>query len=67
VFEEGDVLFVTGSSLAGFSGRRFVYRAPRDGVPIAIIDRPDARRRWRCGQGRRRFGTVLPALANAPG
>jgi NAD+-dependent protein deacetylase sirtuin 4 len=39
VFEEGDVLLVTGSSLTVYSGRRFTDRARRDGVPVAVINR----------------------------
>lgn len=38
LFEEADVLLVAGSSLAVYSGRRFIYRARRVGVPIGIVN-----------------------------
>lgn len=38
LFEEGDVLLVAGSSLQVYSGRRFIHRADRDGVPVAIVN-----------------------------
>ena len=38
LFEEGDVLLVVGSSLTVYSGRRFIYRAEKEGVPIAIVN-----------------------------
>ncbi|MFW6201413.1 MAG: NAD-dependent protein deacetylase, partial [Gemmatimonadota bacterium] len=38
LFEEGDVLLVIGSSLAVYSGRRFVYRARKEDVPIAVVN-----------------------------
>lgn len=66
VFEDGDVLLVTGSSLAVFSGRRFVYRACRDGVPIAIINRgPTRADEAAAAKVDGALGTVLPALADA--
>ena len=65
-FDRAELLLVIGSSLAVFSGYRFVRRAAERGVPIAIINRgptrgdDDARLRIdaRCGE-------VLPALARA--
>jgi NAD-dependent protein deacetylase/lipoamidase sirtuin 4 len=38
VYERGEVLLVVGSSLAVYSGYRFVQRASRDGRPVAIIN-----------------------------
>jgi NAD+-dependent protein deacetylase sirtuin 4 len=38
LFGEAEVLLVVGSSLTVYSGRRFVYRAEQDGVPIAIVN-----------------------------
>ena len=38
LFETGDALLVVGSSLTVYSGRRFVHRAERDGIPIAIVN-----------------------------
>jgi NAD-dependent deacetylase sirtuin 4 len=65
-FDRAELLLVIGSSLAVFSGYRFVRRAAERGVPIAIINRgptrgDDAallRMDARCGE-------VLPALARA--
>ncbi|MGE0547326.1 MAG: Sir2 family NAD-dependent protein deacetylase [Kofleriaceae bacterium] len=42
-FERGDVLLVVGSSLAVFSGYRFVRRAAERGIPIAIVNRGPTR------------------------
>ncbi|MGE0869528.1 MAG: NAD-dependent protein deacetylase [Kofleriaceae bacterium] len=42
-FERGDVLLVVGSSLAVFSGYRFVRRAAECGMPIAIVNRGPTR------------------------
>jgi NAD-dependent deacetylase sirtuin 4 len=66
IFEEGDVLLVTGSSLAVSSGRRFIYRACRDGIPIAIINRgPTRADDVAAAKLDGALGTVLPALADA--
>jgi NAD-dependent SIR2 family protein deacetylase len=63
---EAEVLLVVGSSLAVFSGFRFVDRAFRDGKPIAIVNqgetRGDAMASVRI-EGR--LGEVLPRLAAA--
>lgn len=68
VFEEGDVLLVTGSSLTVYSGRRFIYRACRDGVPIAIINRgPTRADDVAAVKMDDALGTVLPALADELG
>jgi NAD+-dependent protein deacetylase sirtuin 4 len=66
VFEEGDVLLVVGSSLAVYSGRRFVYRACRDGVPIAVINQgPTRADEVAAVKVEARLGSVLPAIADA--
>lgn len=66
VFEVGDVLLVTGSSLAVYSGRRFTDRASRDGIPIAIINRgPTRADDVAAARIDGALGTVLPALADA--
>lgn len=66
LFEEADALLVVGSSLQVFSGRRFVYRAAREGVPIAIVNlgptRADDLAATRVDG---RLGEVLPRLADA--
>lgn len=68
VFEDGDVLLVTGSSLTVYSGRRFVYRATRDDVPIAVINRgPTRADDVAVAKVDGALGTVLPALAAALG
>lgn len=38
LFDEGEVLLVVGSSLTVFSGRRFVYRAVENDVPVAVVN-----------------------------
>jgi NAD-dependent deacetylase sirtuin 4 len=43
LFDQGEVLLVVGSSLAVFSGYRFVRRAAERGVPIAIVNRGPTR------------------------
>ncbi|HEY1556123.1 MAG TPA: NAD-dependent protein deacetylase [Kofleriaceae bacterium] len=43
VFERAELLLVVGSSLAVFSGYRFVRRAAERGVPIAIVNRGPTR------------------------
>lgn len=66
LYERGDALLVVGSSLTVYSGRRFVERAARDGVPIAIVNlgptRGDPAARVRV-EGH--AGRVLPRLAGA--
>jgi NAD-dependent SIR2 family protein deacetylase len=65
---EAEVLLVVGSSLAVFSGFRFVDRAFREGKPIAIVNqgetRGDALASVRIDG---RLGEVLPRLADALG
>ena len=66
LFAAGDVLLVVGSSLTVFSGRRFVYRAGTDGIPVGIINlgptRADEQAAARVDG---RLGEVLPRLAEA--
>lgn len=38
LFGKGEVLLVVGSSLTVYSGRRFVYRAQQEGMPIAVVN-----------------------------
>ena len=64
LYADGDVLLVVGSSLAVFSGFRFVLRADQEGRPVAILNlgptRGDDRAALRI-EGR--AGELLPALA----
>jgi NAD-dependent SIR2 family protein deacetylase len=66
LFDEADALLVVGSSLAVWSGYRFVRRATERGVPVAIVNlgptRADAEAALRIAA---RAGEVLPALARA--
>ncbi len=66
LFEEGDVLLVAGSSLAVYSGYRFVRRAAEEGRPVAIVNvgetRGDALADLRVDG---RTGEILPRLADA--
>ncbi len=43
LYGEGDVLLVAGSSLAVFSGYRFVLRAANEGKPVVIVNQGDTR------------------------
>lgn len=66
VFEEGDLLLVTGSSLTVYSGRRFVDRARSDGVPVAVINMgPTRADEVASVKIEQRLGQVLPELADA--
>ncbi|HEX2204610.1 MAG TPA: NAD-dependent protein deacetylase [Longimicrobium sp.] len=66
LFDEGDVLLVAGSSLAVYSGRRFVYRARERGVPIAVVNLGPTRADESAAvKVEGRLGEVLPALAGA--
>ncbi|HEX6939210.1 MAG TPA: NAD-dependent protein deacetylase [Longimicrobiales bacterium] len=66
LFDEGEVLLVVGSSLAVYSGRRFVYRAREAGVPIAIVNiGPTRADDVAAVKVEGRVGVVLPAVAAA--
>ncbi|HEX8673819.1 MAG TPA: NAD-dependent protein deacetylase [Longimicrobium sp.] len=66
LFEEGDVLLVAGSSLTVYSGRRFIYRAEKEGVPIAIINiGPTRADDLAAVKVEGRLGSVLPGIADA--
>lgn len=64
LFDEGAVLLVVGSSLAVYSGFRFVRRASERGVPVAVVNlgptRADELAQARVEQ---RAGEVLPWVA----
>ena len=64
------VLLVVGSSLAVFSGYRFLRRAVERGIPVAIVNRgPGARGRARGSQGggeHRRHPRVARVGLSAP-
>lgn len=66
LFFDGDALLVVGSSLTVFSGRRFIYRAEEEGVPIAVVNlgptRADAVAATKVED---RVGRVLPRVAAA--
>jgi NAD-dependent SIR2 family protein deacetylase len=65
LFEEADVLLVAGSSLTVYSGRRFIYRAEKDGIPTAIINiGPTRADDMAAAKVEGRLGDVLPALAD---
>ena len=66
LLEEGDALLVVGSSLAVFSGFRFVRRAAERGMPIAMVNLGETRGAPYAGvRVDAAAGTVLPALAEA--
>jgi NAD+-dependent protein deacetylase sirtuin 4 len=65
LFDAADALLVAGSSLTVFSGRRFIYRAQRHRIPIAIVNlgptRADALATLKVEE---RLGAALPRLAD---
>lgn len=68
LLEEGDALLVVGSSLAVFSGLRFVRRAARSDVPVAIVNLgPTRGDDHACVRVDGRAGEVLPRLAELLG
>ena len=66
LFDRAEVLLVLGSSLAVFSGYRFVHRAAKIGMPVGIINlgesRGDAAATHRLQAP---LGTVMPLLADS--
>ncbi len=66
LFDEAEVLLVAGSSLAVFSGFRFVRRAAERGIPIAIVNiGPTRGDNLASIRVEGRLGTLLPALSSA--
>ncbi|HET7228736.1 MAG TPA: NAD-dependent protein deacetylase [Longimicrobium sp.] len=66
LFGEGEVLLVAGSSLTVYSGRRFVYRAREQGVPVAVVNLgPTRADDVAAAKVEGRLGHVLPHLARA--
>ena len=64
--EEGEVLLVVGSSLTVYSGRRFLYRAEKEGMPVAIVNLgPTRGDDVAAVKVEARLGEILPALATA--
>lgn len=63
LFDEGDVLLVVGSTLTVFSGRRFVYRATKRGVPIGVVNLgPTRADEFAAAKVEGRLGLVMPRL-----
>ncbi|MFL5344137.1 MAG: NAD-dependent protein deacetylase [Hyalangium sp.] len=66
MLEEGDALLVAGSSLAVFSGYRFVLRASERHMPIALINLGESRGDDLADvRVEARVGEVLPRLASS--
>jgi NAD-dependent SIR2 family protein deacetylase len=66
LFGEGDVLLVAGSSLTVYSGRRFIYRAQQEGVPIAVVNLgPTRADEMAAAKVEGTLGRILPRLAEA--
>lgn len=64
LFDEGEALLVVGSSLAVYSGRRFIYRAQERGVPIGIVNLgPTRADEAAAARVEGRVGEVLPRVA----
>lgn len=65
LFERAEVLLVAGSSLTVYSGRRFIYRAAKEGMPVAIINMGATRADDVAAvKVEDRVGRVLPRLAD---
>lgn len=63
LYEEGEVLLVVGSSLAVFSGYRFVLQASRENRPVAVLNLGPTRGDERAAvKVEGRSSAVLPAL-----
>jgi NAD-dependent SIR2 family protein deacetylase len=68
LFDQAEVLLVVGSSLAVFSGFRFVRRAAERGVPVGILNRgPTRGDDYAQVRVDARAGVALPELARALG
>lgn len=68
LYGESDVLLVVGSSLAVFSGFRFVLRADRDGRPIVIAnDGPTRGDAYAAARVSGRLSTLLPNVVQRIG
>lgn len=66
LFGEAEVLLVAGSSLTVYSGRRFIYRAQQEGVPIGIVNLgPTRADEMAAAKVDAPLGQILPALADA--
>jgi len=66
LFAEAGVLLVAGSSLTVYSGRRFVYRAQQEGVPVAVVNLgPTRADEVAAAKVEGTLGLVLPRLADA--
>jgi NAD+-dependent protein deacetylase sirtuin 4 len=66
LFAEAEVLLVVGSSLTVYSGRRFVYRAVEQGVPIAVVNLgPTRADEVAAVRVEERLGAVLPEVERA--
>lgn len=66
ILDAAEVFLVVGSSLAIYSGYRFILRASERGIPIALVNLGPARGEERCAvrlDGK--AGEVLPALVAA--
>jgi NAD-dependent SIR2 family protein deacetylase len=65
LYEEAGALLVVGSSLTVYSGRRFLYRAQKEGLPIAIVNLgPTRADEMAAAKVEGRLGLVLPRLAD---
>ncbi len=66
IFEDSTALLVVGSSLTVYSGRRFIYRAAKDGVPIGVVNLgPTRADEMAAARVDGRLGEVLPRLTDA--
>ena len=64
LYGEAGVLLVAGSSLTVYSGRRFIYRAREEGMPIAVVNLgPTRADDVAAVKVDGRLGSILPRLA----
>ena len=65
LFHEAEVLLVVGSSLAVYSGRRFLYKARDTGLPVAVVNLgPTRADEMAAVKVEGSLGEVLPRLAD---
>ncbi|MEX2584610.1 MAG: NAD-dependent protein deacetylase [Gemmatimonadota bacterium] len=66
LYDEAEALLVVGSSLTVYSGRRFVYRARKERIPIGVVNLGSTRADEMAEvKVEGRLGAVLPALCEA--
>jgi NAD-dependent deacetylase sirtuin 4 len=66
IYEDSNAILVVGSSLTVYSGRRFLYRAVKEDVPIGVVNLgPTRADEMAAARVDGRLGQVLPRLVTA--